>query len=76
MGLGEVPRTALSLEVGSVRMVMTESLPSSPGSLPLSSAHDQGQSCQELQQRSSPGSYLDLGGVAGPELSMQGGLHL
>lgn len=38
--------------------------------------HDQGQSCWELQGRGGPGSYLDLGSVARPGLSMQGGLHL
>lgn len=50
---------------------MTRLPPSHP-----SVSHDQGQSCQELQGRGGPGSYLDLGSVAGPGLSMQGGLHL
>lgn len=50
-----------------------QAVPLSPSRPPL--PHDQGQSCQELQGRG-PGSYLDLRGVAGPGLSMQGGLHL
>lgn len=48
--------------------------PSRPAHPPLT--HEQGQSCQGLQGRAGPGSYLDLGCVAGPALSMQGGLHL
>lgn len=48
----------------------------SPLPLPPPLPHGQGQSSWKLQGREGPGSYLDLGRVAGPGLSMQGGLHL